>query len=272
MDMLSRFCRTVRFWFMPREGRELALREAVREGNADEVRFCLAHGVRIEKDSGVKALWHAARRGDRKIAELLIDGGVDVDAVPPEYHERPLSVAVQGGHREVAELLLARGASVDAPDKDGSQPLHMACMSGSMETVELLLDRGAPVEAVGQDGWRPLHVAALFGTRDIVELLIARGAEIEAADKDGDRPLHRASGNDRMEAAEALLAHGADTRARNKWGQTPRAMSRLKTMGALLDAAEKEWKAPEERKLEDLAALRAHHRKLGALRPRGPSL
>ena len=74
-----------------------------------------------DKNSATPLL-HAASRGRKEIAELLISKGVDVNATG--NGQSPLHLAAIMGHVEVTELLIASGADLEGTDKHGNTPLH----------------------------------------------------------------------------------------------------------------------------------------------------
>jgi len=128
------------------------------------------------------------------------------------------------------KLLIAGGAKVDVADTTEYQPLHFAAVNGRKDVAEFLIGNGAPVDAVDDEGWQPLHFAAWEDDRDMIKL---------------------------------LLGHGADPTALNDEGKTPFQCCSSEEIGAVLEAAEREW---------DMAEHLARQRKLGSLRPRGPTL
>lgn len=79
------------------------------------VRQKVTRGENLEREDhlGRTLLHGAAYGGHREIAELLVEGGVDVSAATA-YGETPLDVAVAYDHEEIARLLRSRGA-VETP-------------------------------------------------------------------------------------------------------------------------------------------------------------
>lgn len=80
--------------------------------------------ARIEA-AGDTALHIAARRGDVKVAEILLAHGADVNATAGEYHWTPLHHAVYHGQAEVVKLLLAHDADPHATVPNGSTPKNL---------------------------------------------------------------------------------------------------------------------------------------------------
>ena len=122
-----------------------SLLEAVGVGNLDVVRTILARGASPDTrdELGRTALMLAADRGDRGVAEALLDDGAAIDARTPV-----------GRHGADGRELFPAGPGVDV--------------------VRLLLERSADVTAVsgGWAGRRRHPGAATTGIRPVVALLL----------------------------------------------------------------------------------------------------
>ena len=113
------------------------LDDAVGYGCWHTARLLVARGARVDR------LWHAAALGMTARVQELLDG-------PPAAAQEDLDdafwQACHGGQRRVAELLLARGADIDhVPDHTDRTPLDIA---GGRDTrrealVSWLQERGA---------------------------------------------------------------------------------------------------------------------------------
>mgnify|MGYP002632529927 CR=1 FL=1 len=96
--------------------------------------------LRVVQD-GSTALHDAARRGNFKVASLLVDAGAALHA--RVKGETPLHLAVAEGRREICRLLVDAHAPLDAINHDGRTPLHIAARAGSLLLVSMLMDAGA---------------------------------------------------------------------------------------------------------------------------------
>jgi hypothetical protein len=92
---------------------DMALWEAVREGNEKWVTETLAQGadVNARNNSGSTALILAAMNGNTKILKMLLDKGADVRATGQDGHTA-LRWATEKGHGEIVKILEARLAEI----------------------------------------------------------------------------------------------------------------------------------------------------------------
>ena len=152
-------------------------------------------------------IWEAAATGNIEAVKQHLAAGWDVDA-EDNYKSTPLQFAAQGGHKKIVELLIAEGADVNA-NEDGSSPLHSALFVKRKEIAKLLIAKGADVNTKSEEGATPLHLAATSGHNEIVELLIAKGADVNANKVYGETPVD--SARFQPETANLLRNHGGKT-------------------------------------------------------------
>lgn len=125
----------------------------------------------------------AAKGGALGIVELLLEKGVDVNAIANKpCKQTAVSAAAEYGHLQIVEYLLASGANINAiPGKfQCKTPLQAAASSGYLNIVRSLITSGANVNAAATMNQRTaLHGAAAHGHGLILELLIQSGATID---------------------------------------------------------------------------------------------
>jgi hypothetical protein len=169
------------------------------------VALLLEHGAAVDQrlPGDATALMVAAAMGYPEIAEQLLDGGADIQAVDARGHGA-LHAAAQFGFehndslraRRLFDALLKRDADVNRADKEGYTPLllllgaHQRPGSNSDAThigalVPVLLDAGARLEHADQRGVTALHACAMHALLPPARVLLARGADRAAADAFG---------------------------------------------------------------------------------------
>jgi ankyrin repeat protein len=170
---------------------------------------------------GLTPLHYAARRGDTKIASLLVEAGVDVDAKTLDK-ETALHYAARRGDTKIASLLVEAGVDVDAKTPDGDTALYLAVRHGATGCVEVLLAAGASLKLREGHGLTPaLHYAARRGDTKIASLLVEAGVDVDAKTPDGDTALYLAVRHRATSCVEVLLAAGASPNLREGIRLTP---------------------------------------------------
>ncbi len=142
---------------------------------------------------GNTALMFAARSGDLRSTELLVEAGSDVNAVVA-FGITPTIMAVHGGNAALVDHLLDQGADPNSAEA-GHTALHVAILRGSDEAVSSLLEHGAdpnvpvmratPTRRQSLDyhfhqtlvGATPLWLAARFTEVDAMRALLDHGAD-----------------------------------------------------------------------------------------------
>lgn len=183
---------------------------AAASGNTEGVRnlLALSADVKLEDADGMTALTHSvlARDWNAQAAELLIEGGSDVEA------------------RTLKEMT----------------PLMEAAYRGSAPAARLLLDAGAKTDARDRVGWTPLHFAAKDERGlDVLRMLIAAAAEAaDLPDLGGTTPLMVAAASNNPGAVAALLRAGADPTRTDDTGRDSLGYARLKGAAACVSLLE----------------------------------
>jgi hypothetical protein len=116
-------------------------------------------------DPGETPLHYAASSDDVDVAEVLIDGGADIEA-PDGSIGSPLDNAIGYGCWNVARLLVSRGARVD-------KAWHAGAL-GMLDRLEVILGTAPQAEDVSQAFWH----ACAGGQRRAAEYLLSRGADL----------------------------------------------------------------------------------------------
>jgi ankyrin repeat protein len=139
----------------------------------------------------------AAGKRDRKLIDVLLDAGADVNA-RSRWWAGGFGV-LPNGDPAVAAHLISRGATVDA---------YAAAGMGMLDRLQELVDADPEqVRMRGGDGQTPLHVAA---TPEIAAFLLDRGAEIDARDVDHGSTAAQYALADRPDVCRTLIRRGAE--------------------------------------------------------------
>lgn len=137
----SYLCSTLLLAFLAVSVQAGPIHDAVTKGKLDSVKALLKKNPNlissIDKD-GATPLHFATAKGNKAMAQLLIDNKADVNAKKKDG-VTPLHVAAALGMKDVAELLIAKKAYVNNTDKAGRTPLLVAQANNRKELIELLL-------------------------------------------------------------------------------------------------------------------------------------
>jgi cytochrome c len=168
--------------------------------------FILLLLVHIPIVSHAAAIHDAATKGDVAAITAALDAGAGVDESGGPA--TPLYLAVRGGHFAAAELLIERGADVNAVPTPLLGPALMpAVAKRRIDLINLLLDGGANPNSQ-RGGETALHIAARSGCLDCVKALVEAGADVNAKTKHGQTPIHLAKFKRQREVADYLMSHG----------------------------------------------------------------
>ena len=124
------------------------------------------------------ALIEAAKEGNLEEVRRLLDEGADPNATT-DFQEFALMGAVSNDRPDVVALLLDRGASPNLRDMHGQTALFMAAYERNPQVVTMLLDAGAEVDVVTNAGETALLRSVIWQDRDTVDLLLKAGAKPE---------------------------------------------------------------------------------------------
>jgi ankyrin repeat protein len=201
-----------------------ALHAAAFGGHKRVVELLLAHGANIEvKDDneGVSPLHVATMNGHRDVVELLLSRGAAVSAATEHGNVVPLCIAAERGDVEMMRLLLSHGAQVNVRVRTGITPLCIVASRGYRDAAALLLDKGADVNAKSDTSATALMTAVKQGDKEMVSLLLSKNADVNIADNTGATPLGTAVLNKRADLAGLLISKGAAINSADKFSRTP---------------------------------------------------
>ena len=200
-------------------------------GNGDKadkaqiVQYLLRHGANVNGADNLnnKPLCVVVRRGDSKIASLLLSAGADVNAVSGSLGCVPLVDAARVGDLDMVQLLVKHAAKVNGKDSKGATALFWAAANDHVDVARYLIKHGAEVNvsAAGDDGDSALMMATIRGNTGMVQYLISAGAKVNGRNRFGGTPLQWAAGLGYVDVAQYLISAGAKVDGKDRGGRTP---------------------------------------------------
>jgi len=196
------------------------LHEAARNGDVRMIEQLIDDGMDINctDGQGWTPLHYAAgwEEDNVEVVKLLLTKDAHLDAVTrDDSEETPLGRSIAAGHRRCAVALLNWGANPNKENGFEERPLYWAIANEDKKLVELLIEHGVDVNLGVERGRPPLHVAVMRSDKELVETLLEAKANVNARDADGFVPLHLAK-DPRL--FELLIKNGADVNVQHKHG------------------------------------------------------
>ena len=130
-----------------------------------------------------KILESALRIGDATFLQLLIDAGVDTSSFPGIYGGRYLWMAAKNGNTKTAQILLENGADPNAPmtKRFPTSALQVATAGNFVDLVRVLLSAGAEVDTLSfEEGLTALSSAIASRNLVLVRILLEAGANLDS--------------------------------------------------------------------------------------------
>ncbi len=183
---------------------------ALKHNAMDNALIMKKKGAQLNARMGGILLCHALLAGNLKVAEFLINDGVDVNvnSYDPMRGDRrfdtPLSLALEKNYPDIIRLLLAK--DVDFKDKK-KELFTWVASEGHLDILKTLEQKG--VKLKGETYL--LAVAAEYGRLEIVQYLVANEyPPSEVSDGNKETPLHMAAQNGHDAVAKYLVENGAN--------------------------------------------------------------
>src|SRR5258708_4987063 len=191
------------------------LHVAADDGKLNTMQLLINHGADVNAldCQGDSPLHKASRITNSDEAEFLVKSGANVNIrIIDEFNDEstPLHVAAAYGNLNMVQLLIDYGVDVNALDRQGYSPLYLAVGTSSLQQRERyliaqsLIGRGANVDARGSRHKTPLHLSSLNGSLDMARLLIEHGADVSAQDDGGRTPFSMALASGHRKLARVL--------------------------------------------------------------------
>uniref|UniRef100_A0AAQ6I8U4 Ion transport domain-containing protein n=1 Tax=Anabas testudineus TaxID=64144 RepID=A0AAQ6I8U4_ANATE len=184
------------------KSRSSPLHLAVRGGNMDAIRLCIANGAKVDQQQNDRCtpLHLACTQGATEVVKLMlssVDRVEDIINLTDGACQTPLHRATIFDHAELAEYLISLGADLNSIDCKGHTPLLLATSCGAWKTVALLLSKGTNVNVKDRCGCNFLHLAILQpkGLKNLPEEVLQHTSVktlLSCEDNEGCTPLHYA--------------------------------------------------------------------------------
>ncbi|KAM9436489.1 transient receptor potential cation channel subfamily A member 1-like [Clarias gariepinus] len=176
---------------------------AVRGGNTDVIKLCIAKGAKVDQQQCDKstALHFACTQGAMEAVQAMLlpyERSIDeIINIRDAANQTPLHRATLFDHVELAKYLVSKGADIDCVDCKGFTPLLLATASSAWKTVSFLLSKGADIKMKDKTGRNFLHLVILQpkGLKNLPEHTIQNKDMWELMsdeDFEGCTPLHYA--------------------------------------------------------------------------------
>jgi uncharacterized protein len=152
------------------ESGQTAMTLAAREGSIRVLDLLLRHpkiDLNAHNRAGESALMMVALKGHTDMARRMIEQGASIHQ--PGWS--PLHYAAVGPDAKIADMLLDRGVPIDARAPNGSTPLMMAAQYGGEVTVIRLLERRADARLVNTEGLNAADFARIGGRTALADRL-----------------------------------------------------------------------------------------------------
>jgi hypothetical protein len=104
-----------------------------------------------------------------KVVRVLVQAGANVNARDGAKRCSALHMAARRGNKEIAEALLDCGADIEAPDSLGDTPLRRSVNCNKPDVAALLVQRGADIHSRGSKKLTPLLAARSTAMRRLLE-------------------------------------------------------------------------------------------------------
>lgn len=210
-------------------------------GNTASVEFLSRKGADINQFDryGMTPVLYTALYGNKKILEILLAFGADVDVscdlsdnnanICPFSGATPLLLSVKRKDYGTAEFLLNHGADIYAADRQGRQAVTHAVINGDICMLDFLLNKGADIHAVDfyEDSLMVTAARMCLPPFDfdkgmkIMNYLISRGADVNMRNQEDKNALDIAIDAGVPGMASLLIDKNADLGHADASGMTP---------------------------------------------------
>ncbi len=147
------------------------------QGNIDRLDSLLQESsIQVKDEQGRSLLFWAVACRQQEVFDLLIDRGIDIQAVD-NNQEIALQIAIRYDRERFFDRLIELYPDTDWTQSYGASLMEMAVLNKSPSFIQKLIDQGVDIDAVNDRGSTPLEIAKRMGASEIVEKLLSLGAD-----------------------------------------------------------------------------------------------
>ena len=172
--------------------------------------------VNMKNGIGLSALVVAATRCNSAACQYLLRHGANPNERDTKEHWTPVKWAAKFGDYKTIECLLDLGVDVHVRDPGETTALMLAAAGGHVDAAKVLLSPQADprVNAQNQLGWTAFMLAVNSNHISMAKCLLQHGADIDLQSLDGCTALHRAAREGYVEMVRYLLLNKVNTKKR----------------------------------------------------------
>jgi ankyrin repeat protein len=111
------------------------------------------------------------------VLRYLVEKGVNLNSVVSGEKCTPLQHAAEKANRRIIDLLLELGADINGPEGENGFTIHYALMSGNESIVRHVLDKGAVISD-SNTTWGSIVRAIKHKLTGLIPLLLEKGADL----------------------------------------------------------------------------------------------
>ncbi|KAK7114601.1 putative ankyrin repeat protein RF_0381 [Littorina saxatilis] len=185
-----------------------------------------AADVNAETVTGRRAIWWAAKIGNKELADqLLTDTTCEVNYIDRETGCSPLYRAILTNKADVVRAILHAGGDVNLRklglSKGAETPLIKSVQMDNIEICEMLINSLCEKNTKTDDGLTALHYAVAYRRYAICRLLLQEMVKIHARSNSGVTALTVAIEQHNPAMVKILIENGYRLDRPYRWGEMP---------------------------------------------------
>ena len=208
------------------------LRDAVRQGDIEQIKKAIAQGVDVNttfnfaaynnmKNVRPTVLMYAAAQGNLQVMDLLLKAGAD-STLKDNKNKTALHYAAWTGNIAAIEYLLNNSTLKDNNNYLEKAIIIAVAQKNNVSLLKQIQNPRQYLNSAVEFGLTPLMIAARRGNIEAIRAFIDLGSDLEVENRNGNTALNIASMSYRQnEGVRVLLQNGADPASQNNEGNSP---------------------------------------------------